>query len=94
MCSSDLAPCFSESNGQYVVATIDLLLPYDVNDLDNLDPWEEWLRGRMIGGHLGQWGNLSYVGTTREGGEVLQHLPLELLEDKQHLGGEDYNIPN
>lgn len=28
------------------------------------------------------------------GGEVLQHSPYQLLEDKQHLRGEDCNIPN
>ena len=27
-------------------------------------------------------------------GEVLQHSPYQFLEDKQHFGGEDYNIPN
>ena len=27
------------------------------------------------------------------GGEVLQLLPYQLLEDKQHFGGEDCNIP-
>ena len=33
-------------------------------------------------------------GVTNGEGEVLQHSPYQLLEDKQHFGGEDYNIPN
>ena len=77
-----------------MIATIDLLLPYDVSHLANLDTWEDQLRGRLMGEHLIQWGSLSYMGATREGGEVFQHSPLRLLEDKQHLGGEDCNIPN
>ena len=30
----------------------------------------------------------------REGGEVLWHSSSQLLEDKQNLGGVEFNIPN
>ena len=36
----------------------------------------------------------THVGVTNGGGEELQHSHYQLLEDKQHLGGEDCNIPN
>ena len=31
--------------------------------------------------------------TREEGGEVF-FLSMQFLEDKQHVGGEDYNVPN
>ena len=47
-----------------------------------------------IGEKLAYGGSLSHVGVTNGGGEELQHSPFQLLEDKQHLGREDYKIPN
>ena len=44
--------------------------------------------------HLAYERNLSHIGATNEGGEELQCSPYQLLEDKQHFGGEDCNIPN
>ena len=46
-----------------------------------------------IGEPLAYDGSLILDDVTK-GGEVLQHSPYQLLEDKQHLGGEDCNIPN
>ena len=47
-----------------------------------------------IGEHLFYEGILTHDGVTNGGGEMLQHSPCQLLEDKKHFGGEDYNIPN
>ena len=56
--------------------------------------WEENFMEGLIGRHLVHEEILSHGGVTNEGGEELQHSPLQVLEDKQHLGGEDCNIPN
>ena len=44
--------------------------------------------------HLAYDEDLIIDDVINEGGEVLQLSPYQLLEDKQHFGGEDYNIPN
>ena len=54
---------------------------------------EQFMEG-WIGEHLVYGGSLSHDGVTNGGGEELQHSPYQLLEDKQHFGGEDCNIPN
>ena len=54
---------------------------------------EQFMEG-WIGEHLAYGGRLSHVGVTNGGGEELKHSPCQLLEDKQHLGREDYNICN
>ena len=43
--------------------------------------------------HLAYDEDLIIDDAINKGGEVLQLLPYQLLEDKQHFGGEDYNIP-
>ena len=50
--------------------------------------------GVWIGEHLACEESLILDGVTNGGGEVLQHSPYQLLEDKQHFGGEDCSIPN
>ena len=47
-----------------------------------------------IGEHLAYEESLTHDGVTNGGGEELQHSPYQLLEDNQHFGGEDCNIPN
>ena len=44
--------------------------------------------------HWSIWGNLPYENVIWEGDGFLQHPLLQLLEDKEHFGGEDCNIPN
>ena len=44
--------------------------------------------------HWSKWGNLPYEDATWEGDGFLQHPLLQLLEDKQHFGGKDCNLPN
>ena len=42
--------------------------------------------------YLIRWRNLPDEDATWEGENILQHPYLQLLEDKQHFGGEDCNI--
>ena len=88
------ASCFREKIGQHMIATLGLLFPYGMSHLVNLNIWEEHFMDGLIEGHLVHEESLSHGGVTREGGEELQHSPLQLLEDNQHLGGEGCNIPN
>ena len=46
-----------------------------------------------IGEHLAHDEILIYDGVTNGEGEVLQHLPYQLLEDKKHFRGVDCNVP-
>ena len=54
---------------------------------------EQVMDGR-IGDHLAYRRRLSFVGVTNRGGDEFQHSSYQFLEDKQHFGGEDCNIPN
>ena len=47
-----------------------------------------------FGEKLAQGGRLTHFCVTNGGGDELQHSPYQLLENKQHFGGEDCNIPN
>ena len=77
-----------------MITTLDLLLPYGISHLYLIRTWEKHVMEGWIGRHLAYMGSLSHGGVTNDGGEELQHSPCQLLEDKQHLGGEDCNIPN
>ena len=46
-----------------------------------------------LGEHLAYEEELILDGVTNGGGEILQHSPYQLLEDKKHFGGKDCNIP-
>ena len=85
-----------------MIAILDHLFPGGRSHLVNLSIWEmhhmdtreENFMDGLIWGHLVHEESLLHRGVTREGREKLQHSPLQFLEDKQHLGGEDCNIPN
>ena len=79
MCSSDL---------------FELLSPYGMDYLHLMRNLEDNFMEAWISRHFSYDGSLSHEGVTNDGGEELQHSPCQLLEDKQHLGREDYNIPN
>ena len=53
---------------------------------------EQFMEG-WIGEHFAYEESLILDGVTNGGEVVLQHSPYQLLEDKQHFGGEDCNIP-
>ena len=88
------AICFRENLGQTMIVSLDLLLPYGMNHLHLMRTWEENFMEGWNGRHLDYEGILSHGGVTNGGGEELQHSPLQLLEEKQHLEGGDCNIPN
>ena len=59
-----------------------------------LDTRERQLRSKTVKEYLIRWRNLPDEDAPWEGEKILQHPSLQLLEDKQHFGGEDCNIPN
>ena len=86
--------CFRENIGQTIIASLVIFLPCEMSHLNLMRTWEEYFMEGLIGRHLAYEGSLLHGGVTNGGGEYFQHSPLQLLEDKQHLGGEDCNIPN
>ena len=84
-------PCLKKASRQHVVASMDIPLLHDESQLvlspkANLHTWEEQLGDRLIGENLVQWRSLSDEDAS--GGEdIFQYPSLQLLEDKQHLGG-------
>ena len=88
------ATCFRESIGKTIFVSCQLLSPYGMDYLHLMRTLEEQFMEGWIGEKLSYEEILSHVGVTNGGGEELQHSPYRLLEDKKHLGGEDYNIPN
>ena len=69
---------FTPEGRDYVHIMLALEEQYMMNWLvEHLDYDEDLILDRAING----------------GGEVLQLLPYQFLEDKQHFGGEDCNIP-
>ena len=86
-------------DGKHVVSTMDLPPIDDEGHMvlqpeAILDTPERQLRNRVIKEYPIQWRNLPDEDTTWEGDKILQHPSLQLLEDNQHFGGEDCNIPN
>jgi len=59
-----------------------------------LERRERRMRSRTIKELLVRKKNLPDEDATWEGEHVLEHLSLRLLEDKQHLGGEDCHVPS
>ena len=54
-----------------MIATMDLLLPYEMIHLHHMSTWEENCMEGLIGRHLAYEGSLSHGGVTKEGGEEL-----------------------
>ena len=59
-----------------------------------IDTRERKLLNRTIQEFLVRWKNLPDEDATWQSEKILQHPSLQLLEDKQHFAGGDYNIPN
>ena len=65
---------------------------YDVSHMV-FHAWEETLEEIFVADHVEQWWRIFDEEATRRGGEDFSLL-IQFLEDKQHFGGEDCNIPN
>ena len=59
----------------------------------SLHTWERALEDRFIAAYLSSGGTIDEEATREEGGENFV-LSMQFLEDKQHVGGEDCNVPN
>ena len=88
------ATCFRENLGKTMFVSLELLSPCGMNYLHLIRTLEEHLMEGWKGRILAYEGILSHDSVTNDGGQELQHSPFQLLEDKEHLGGEDCNIPN
>ena len=87
------ATCFIESIGSAMFVSYDFLTPCGMDFAHLILNLEEQFMGCWIGEHLAYQESLIFDGVTNGGGEVLQHSPYQLLEEKQHFGGEDCNVP-
>ena len=85
--------CFKESIDLAMFVSCDFLTPCGMDYAHLILTLEEQFMEGWIGEHLAYEESLILDGVTNGGGEVLQHSPYQLLEDKQHFGGEDCNIP-
>ena len=85
------ATCLRESIGSIMFVSFEFLTPCGMDYAHLIMTLEEQFMEGWIGENLE---SLSHDGVTNGGGEVFQHSPYQLLEDKQHFGGEDCNIPN
>ena len=86
--------CFQEDLGKTMFVLFELLSPYGMDYFRLMRNLEEQFMEGWIGEHLAYEGRLSHVGVTNGGRKELHHSPSQLLEEKQHLVREDYNIPN
>ena len=64
---------------------------YDVSHMV-LQAWEETFEDRFVADNFEQWWRLLMRRPQDEEGRIFPLL-IQLLEDKQHFGGEDCNIP-
>ena len=85
---------FQGEHWETMFFSFELVSPYGMDYLHLMRNLEEQFMEGWICEHLAYGGSLSHVGVTNGGGEELHHSPYQFLEDKQHLGGEDCNIPN
>ena len=88
------ATCFIESIGSTMFISIELLTPCGMDFAHLMMTLEEKFMEGWIGEHVACEESLILDDVTNGGRNFLQHSPYQLLEDKQHFGGEDYNIPN
>ena len=88
------ATFFRESIGSNMLVSFEFLIPYGVGYSPLIRKLEKKFMEGWFGEHSAHGGGLSLSCVTKGGGEELQHSPYYLLEDKQHFGGEDCNIPN
>ena len=84
--------CPKRTFKQPIFASMDDPLSHNASYLDSLHTWEGKLGDMLMIQHLDLWRlHLMRLLQGRRGCSSV--LSLQLLEDKQHLGGEDCNIP-
>ena len=91
-------PCLEKTSRPHMVVSLStfllmILVIWGVSPNASLYAWERhygvsWMRWHHI-----LWRIPSYADAIRGGKEIHSVLSLQLLEDKQHLGGEDCNVP-
>ena len=64
-----------------------------VSTVDSMHTWERALEDSFIATYLSSGGTIDEEATREEGGEDF-FLFVKFLEGKQHVGGEDCNVPN
>ena len=88
------ATCFRKSIGSAMFVSFEFLTPCGMDYVSLIMTLEKQFMEGWIGEDLAHEESLTHDGVTNGGGEVLQHSPYQFLEDKQHFGAEDCNIPN
>lgn len=88
------ATCFRKTSGSAMFVSFEFSTPCGMDYAHLIITLEEKFMEGWIGENLAYEEILNHDGVTNGGGEVLQHLPYQLLEDEQHFGGEECSIPN
>ena len=85
--------CFICDIGSPMFISVEFYTPEGVDYAPIMLALEEQFLMHYLGEHLIHDGSLIIDGAINGEGEELHLLPCQLLEDKQHFGGEDYNVP-
>ena len=85
--------CFRQSISPTMFVSIEFFTPCGMDYVHFMMTLEEQFMEFGIGEHLPCEESLIFDGVTNEE-KVFQHSPYQFLEEKQHFGGEDCNIPN
>ena len=87
------ATCFRESIAPSMFIFVEFFTPCGMNYAPLMMTLEEQFMMYWLGEHFAYEEDLILDDVTNGGVEELQHSPYQLLEDKQHFGGVEYNIP-
>ena len=87
------ATCFKWSIAPAMFISVEFFTPGGMDYAHLMLTLEEQFLMYWLDEHLSYDEELIIDDVRNGGGEVLQLSPYQLLEDKQHFGGEDYNIP-
>ena len=87
------ATCFRGSIAPTMFIFVEFFTPGGMDYAHLMLTLEEQFMMYWLDEHLAYDEDLILDGVIKGGGEFLQLSPYYLLEEKQHFGGEDYNIP-
>ena len=87
------ATCFREIIAPTMFISVEFFTPGGMDYAHLMLTLEEQYLMYWLDEHLDYDEDWIIDDAINEGGEVLQLSPYQLLEDKQHFGGEDCNIP-